>query len=68
MIGCTLTPSLAAKLASLVVHAIEQRQDGHHDDEHAIAALLADAEVRAWARSIQVAAMAPLMRRGDGLV
>jgi hypothetical protein len=51
-----LTPSLAVKLASIVVHAEEATGPGGHSyDMHTIKGLSEDPEVRAWLESFDEA-------------
>lgn len=52
-LGLTISGSLGAKLAAIVVHADEYfGPEGHDYDRDALAALLTDAEVIAWLRDI----------------
>ena len=56
-----MTNTLKAKLAAIVVHADELTgPDGHQFDAAAIRALVADAEVSAWVKSL--GALAPVKR------
>ena len=52
MKALTLSPSLAAKLAAIVVHADEMLSpDGHEFDKFALQQALADPEVVAWIKA-----------------
>ena len=58
-----LTPSLACKLASVVVHTEEGlSQEGHPFDLEALNAMVKDAEVKEWISGMQEASLAPLPR------
>lgn len=62
--GLTLIPvTLAAKLASIVVHADEwSSPDGHPFDATAMRSLIADREVIDWVNKISEAGLAPVKR------
>lgn len=65
--GDMTKPNLAllVKLGSIAVHAKELLSpDGHQFDRIALDSLLADAEVQAWVRDMDAAAMLPKMRKG----
>jgi hypothetical protein len=64
MAGLTLIPaSLAAKLASIVVHADEwSSPDGHPFDASAMRSLIADREVVDWVNKLTKAGLAPAKR------
>lgn len=56
-----LNPSLASKLASVVVHAGEMMSsDGHHFDRIALQQAIADPEVQEWIRGL--GPLAPVKR------
>lgn len=55
--------SLAAKLASIVVHADEwSSPDGHPFDAEAMRRLIADREVIDWVNKVSKAGLAPVKR------
>lgn len=59
---CTLTVTLAAKLAAVVVHTDEMLSaDGHPFDKAALKTVLEDEEVAKWLRD--VGPLAPVKRR-----
>lgn len=61
------SPALLCKLGSIVVHVEEfLSPEGHDFDRQAIAALLADPEVKAWLSAMNALAMLPLKRKGPG--
>lgn len=57
--------SLLAKIGSIVVHTEEGRSsDGHAFDWHAVDALLADPEVKAWIDEMAALSLVPRKRQG----
>lgn len=57
----TLTPGLASKIASVVVHADELLSpSGHHFDKTALEQVCRDPEVLAWIKALGV--LAPVKR------
>ncbi len=59
-----ITPALAAKLGSALVHIEEGRSaDGHAFDWTALDMLLQDPEVQQWIAALQKMAMVPVKRR-----
>ncbi len=60
----TITPTLAAKLSSVLIHAEEGfGPHGHPLDMEAIKALLKDPEVIEWLGRMKALALVPLKRR-----
>ena len=60
--GLHLTPALASKIASVVVHADELLSpDGRHLDKIPLKQAMEDPEVRAWIKTL--GALAPVKRR-----
>lgn len=60
-----ISPSLASKLASIVVHADELLgPDSHQVDLKALRSAVQDAEVDGWIASMTAAALAPVKRVG----
>lgn len=58
-----ISVTLAAKLASIIVHADEwSSPDGHPFDAAAMRALIADREVVDWVNRITEAGLAPVKR------
>ena len=61
MKALTLSPSLASKLASVVVHADEMLSPkGHHFDKAALLTACQDEEVQAWLKAL--GPLAPVKR------
>jgi hypothetical protein len=59
----TPPPSLLCKLGSIAVHVEELLSpSGHPFDREALAALLADTEVRAWLGQMEAASLVPKKR------
>lgn len=58
-----MTPALAAKVGSFLVHIEEvMSSKGHNFDAIAARSLLADAEVQAWLKGLRKLAMLPVKR------
>lgn len=59
-----MTPTLAVKLGSIIIHYEEHLEPGGHPfDRTAAETLRQDAEVAEWFKKMQGAAMLPLKRR-----
>lgn len=60
------TPTVAAKIGSIVVHVEEYlSEEGHEFDRAALLGLLADPEVREWLGELRALGMLPLPRRRE---
>lgn len=61
-----ISPTLAVKLGSAIVHADEAMSaDGHAADESAFRSILADPEVSAWLAAMNELALLPVKRNPD---
>lgn len=57
--------ALLCKLGSIIVHAQEATAPGGHPfDQHALAALTSDPEVKEWMSAMAESALLPVKRRG----